>query len=104
VNASSVWVNGNTTDPDNTKYITLASGNWYNAPAAIAYERKGIVHSSSSNNIDSFQYPYIRFKVNLPVTLGTTAPGIRTKTLYVKISAINSANFKITNVKAQLAV
>ena len=98
-NASTVWVNGNTTSTANN-YTALTTTNYYNI-TTVSKERKGLV-TGYDVYTDSFGYPYIRFKLFAGVTIGTTGGGPRTKTLYVKIGATNSANFKIINVKSQL--
>jgi hypothetical protein len=104
-NASSVWVNGNTTSTAIT-YSTVSQSNYFNG-SSITTERKGLIApgSGSGSFTDTNGFPYIRFKLIVPTTsIGTTGAGPRTKTLYIQIGATNSANFKITNVKAQLAV
>ena len=81
--------------------ILLKNCNYYNI-TTVSKERKGLV-TGYDVYTDSFGYPYIRFKLIVPISaIGTAESGKRTKTLYVKIGATNSANFKIINVKAQL--
>ena len=98
-NVSSVWVNGNTTATGVT-YTNVSSLNYFTG--ATNSQRKGLV-TGYGIYTDSSGYPYIRFKLIVPISaIGTAESGKRTKTLYVKIGATNSANFKIINVKSQL--